>query len=160
MGRLTPIELLCRSRRRGNVTKSRHRALAETTPPSDVPGIPPEARPIFRSLFTSPLVPVNDLRAAVAGHLAFIRKEAERFEFVDVSLAEAIATAANELIDGLTPETTETERRLVQAAVCYFVLESDVESDVGSITGFDDDVAVLNAVLQRLGRPNLRIKAP
>jgi hypothetical protein len=43
--------------------------------------------------------------------------------------------------------------------VDYFVMRDDGEDDLHSPIGFDDDARVVNAVLDALGRSDLRVDA-
>ena len=70
-------------------------------------------------------------------------------------LAECIGRSCVALLDALRPDTPEESRRLVQLACRYLVETEDGKDDLGSVFGFDDDAEVLNAVVMKLGRPDL-----
>ena len=55
------------------------------------------------------------------------------------------------LLSSVKDDTPDAERLAIQAAVRYFVLEDDAESDLNSVIGLDDDAEVVNAVLRHLG---------
>jgi len=48
-------------------------------------------------------------------------------------------------------------RALLRGAVVYFIEADDTANDLTDVIGFDDDVRVLNAVLDALGRQDLLI---
>jgi uncharacterized membrane protein YkvA (DUF1232 family) len=66
-------------------------------------------------------------------------------------LGFALADASMKLLTTLKDDTPEERRAAIQAAVRYFVIEDDADSDLDSILGLDDDAEVLNAVLKHLG---------
>ena len=45
----------------------------------------------------------------------------------------------------------------VQAAVSYFIDCDDAEHDMDSLSGFDDDIGVFNAVCDHLGHSDLKL---
>lgn len=92
----------------------------------------------------------------VESHVALLQDAAADDEFVEIDLGRAVADVLRQLIadiDGLSEE----ERQLLAAAVEYFVLAGDVDDDVRSPIGLEDDVRVVNAVAAVLGRDDLRI---
>ena len=122
-----------------------------------IPGIPDEARPLVDRLLREPPMPIDLLRMQVQDYRQVVHQAAREKEFVDVDLADHIADACLELLDGVTQDAPQVERRLVQLAVRYFVEEEDADDDMASIFGFDDDATVLNAVLNYLGREDLAV---
>lgn len=122
-----------------------------------IPGIPDEARPLVDRLLREPPMPIGLLRMQVQDYRQVVHQAAREKEFVDVDLADHIADACLELLDGVTKGAPQVERRLVQVAIRYFVEEEDADDDMASIFGFDDDAAVLNAVLNYLGREDLSV---
>lgn len=125
---------------------------------SDLEGIPDEAREIWQKLLAEQLVPVADLRAEVRDYQKAISAKARWSDDVDPSLAGRLAEASLKLLHTIDDKSPEEQRRLVQAAVRYFVLQEDAESDLDSVLGLDDDVEVLNAVLKHLGRDDWLIR--
>ncbi|MEM7802040.1 MAG: hypothetical protein AAF633_22795 [Chloroflexota bacterium] len=74
---------------------------------------------------------------------------------VDLDAANKLAAVLNLLIR----EVKEDDQvALVVGAIRYFVLEYDAEPDTASTSGLDDDIQVVNAVVQALGRPELVIE--
>ena len=65
-----------------------------------------------------------------------------------VELAEKLLNA----IDG-SVGLGQTECGLLRAAVDYFLLVDDVDPDITSRTGFDDDRRVIDAVIHAIGKP-------
>ena len=122
--------------------------------------IPDQVRPLVDELLQAPLLPIGELRRQLSAHRRLILEATQSGEFVDLGLAEHVAEACVGLLDGLTEDTPEQQRRLVQLAVRYFVRADDAEGDLTSVSGFDDDAAVLNAVARQLGREELCIPTP
>ncbi len=97
------------------------------------------------------------LRLRVQAHLAWVRGQAERHPATDVDTATQIADALARLLD--EPDQYDAgQRALLRGAVDYFVLKSDERDDLHSALGFDDDVRVVNALLDAVGRIDLRIE--
>jgi uncharacterized membrane protein YkvA (DUF1232 family) len=98
------------------------------------------------------------LRTAIDAYVARVGLRAEHQEFVDVKLAERLAVAARAFLDHASPDTPDIHARLIQAAIRYFVLQDDAESDLTSVVGWDDDVEVFNAVALFIERPDLVVE--
>lgn len=126
----------------------------------EIQGLPRSARQTFRALLLRPLEPVSWLRVDIDRHLAAVRAESQRREFVAVDLAEHAARNLRALLDAIDGDTPEIHQRAVHAAARYFVLAEDGEHDTHSETGFFDDVQVFNAVARYVGRPDLVIDLP
>ena len=117
-----------------------------------LPGIPEAARPLWTELVNEPLRPVHELFGEVRAYQQAIAQRSEWTDAdVDPALARALAEASSRLLSTMTSDTPETTRVLVQAAVRYFLIEEDADSDLDSILGLDDDAEVMNAVLTKLG---------
>ena len=119
--------------------------------------LPPEAREWWAELVQAAPLSHAELRAAVQAHVARARVEAAASGFVDLELAEGLGTALLSLLDRTVATDDPEAQRLAQAAVAYFALVDDGEDDFASLTGFDDDVAVFNAVAEALGHGDLRV---
>ncbi len=115
------------------------------------------ARATFLHLLEQPLADEHALSANVDLYLEVVRHLAATSEAIDVESAERLAGACHELLASVGPQTPEPVRRLIQAAVRYFLEEEDADEDLASRSGFDDDVQVVNAVTRYLGRDDLRI---
>ncbi len=99
---------------------------------------------------------LHDLRLVVTTHVAAVRIAAERFPAADVETAERIAGVLDDLLD--EPQRwQDDERALLRGVVAYFVQRSDGNDDLTDAIGYDDDARVLNAVLDALGRSDLRV---
>jgi uncharacterized membrane protein YkvA (DUF1232 family) len=84
------------------------------------------------------------LRLRTQAYLAWTRDEAAR--------RDALVRLLDE------PDQYDAEQRaLLRGAVSYFVDTDDSANDVTDAIGFDDDVRVVNAVLDAVGRRDLRI---
>jgi uncharacterized membrane protein YkvA (DUF1232 family) len=73
-------------------------------------------------------------------------------------MAEAIGESLRGLLDHVAAEGDEEAHRLVHAAVRYFVMEEDAESDMDSLIGFDDDAEIVTEVAEALDRPDLAVE--
>ncbi len=125
----------------------------DTAMPVDVPaGLPEEARARFLELLEEPATSPERLLQEIDDCLGMIRRIVMEGAPLDVSFIEEVAAEARRLVRGLGPRSSQQERRLVQAAVRYFVLADDAEGDLVSVIGFDDDARVLQAVAEHLGR--------
>jgi len=103
-----------------------------------------------------PLAQVKLLKGEVANHMQAIWQALRQNEFLDVTLAERIATVLLRLL-GEYGEHTVSNQSLIIGATRYFIKDHDAESDLSSLLGFDDDVRVLNYVLESIGKNDLRI---
>jgi hypothetical protein len=79
---------------------------------------------------------------------------------VDAVLARELVSACTKLLGTANDSMPEHHRRAIQAAVRYFVIEEDADSDLASVLGLDDDAEVVNAVLQYLGHTKWSVKVP
>lgn len=113
-------------------------------------GIPEEARLRFAELLGEPLLPPETLLREIEECLGLVRRVVMEGAPLDVPWIEEVAMRARGLVRRLGPATPEPERRMIQAAVRYFVLSDDAEGDLVSLLGFDDDARVIEAVEQRL----------
>lgn len=102
---------------------------------------------------------VEDLagfRQALADHLATVEAKAAEREFVEVDLARDLVAAFTTLIDaGLDDDG----RALLGAAIRYFLQPQDLEADLSSPIGFEDDAFIANTAFERLGRADLTVSA-
>ena len=97
------------------------------------------------------------LASIVDGHMVEVRSTAEIRDFVDVDLAARVVATLHTLL-AEADEYTARERALLAGAVRYFVENADIDADLASPTGFEDDAGVLNAVCAFLGRPDLTVQ--
>ena len=117
-----------------------------------IDGIPEAAQPLWKRLLDEPLVPVHELFKQVRDYQQTIAQRSQwRDADVDPKLANALVDASLKLLSTLNASSPESTRQLIQAAVRYFVIEDDADSDLDSILGLDDDAEVINAVLAHLG---------
>ena len=99
---------------------------------------------------------IAELEEQVALHLAQIEAHHRHNEFLDVDLAGRLTAELLHLLERYSDYGAE-QQQLITGAVRYFVHTNDVESDMHSILGMDDDVRVLNHVLTQIGHPQRRI---
>lgn len=117
--------------------------------------MPVEYRDRFAELLARPVLDVPALTAELDQYVGAVHQLRALSATIDLGTAERIAEALGALLRAQQGYGEEA-RRLVQAAVEYFVREEDDEEITG-VLGFDDDVQVINAVLRSLGRPDLVI---
>ena len=122
------------------------------------PQLEPHLDRVFAPLCVAlPQREVSKLQRAVDQHLNAIRAAMAHNEFPDIDLAERIASVLLRLL-GNYQQSADGQRPLIIGAARYFVEAHDAEPDTRSLLGFDDDVTVLNFVLDRIGRSDLRIE--
>lgn len=118
----------------------------------DLPGIPYEARELWTRLLAEEPMPLASLRSELNDYNQSIVRKTRVSEDIDPTLARALVQAARRMLDLVDAGTPEETRRLIQAAVRYFILEEDAESDLDTVLGLDDDAAVMNAVARHIGK--------
>ena len=101
--------------------------------------------------FREPRISQVELRRMVSEYLVELETRARETDFMDIGLATQVASLCHRLIDSLDPTVAEEHHRLVQAAVRYFLIEEDAESDTDSLIGFDDDLLVARTIAAQLG---------
>ena len=126
---------------------------------ADLEGIPDGSRQMWTELLTEDVLPVNDLLTQVRRYQQEITQTASVNDDVDLELARSLASAAVKLLGTVQDDTSEPNKRAIQAAVRYLVIEDDAESDTNSVIGLDDDTDVLNAVLRHLGHDKWTVTA-
>lgn len=115
-------------------------------------GIPAEARDRFQELLHEPLMPPEVLLKEVDDCVGMVRRVVMEGAPLDVTFVEGLADRARAMVGRAGTDAPEADRRMVQAAVRYFVLSDDAEGDLVSLMGFDDDALVLDAVAAQLSR--------
>lgn len=74
----------------------------------------------------------------------------------DVETAEMVASSLLALL--AAPDDFEADdRALIRGAAEYFLLDDDAAGDIDNVLGFDDDARILNSVLDRIGRIDLKV---
>lgn len=109
---------------------------------------------MLRLLGEDPL-PVEQLRQDLRAHLATVQEAAKINPHLEPRLAHRLVEVCHALLDEAASQGTDDPRRLVQAAVRYFVEDDDSEHDLTSVVGLVDDAEVCNAVARALGRGDL-----
>jgi plasmid stabilization system protein ParE len=126
-----------------------HHAAPEPETATHIAGIPVELQQTLTELMREEALDAVTLSAQVDAHLRAFEREYRINEFVELTLARRLTEQAKQLLtrwNFLTPG----QKRIAQAAIRYFVLVEDVESDF-DIGGLDDDAKVMGAVLEHLG---------
>lgn len=124
--------------------------------PEFLDAVPASSREVVEEFLSEDLRNTDQLRRDVEEYLERVADERERFEFLNMGLAEAIAGRYLDLLDEVEGESAEV-RRIVQAGLLYFVEPDDADDDFSSIIGFDDDRDVLNAIAEVLDHPDLTL---
>ena len=112
-----------------------------------------DTRPLVRRLLSEPLRDPETLCADLAAYSARIGA-VDPLSIADQALGAALARGCAAML-ARWPELDGRGRHLAQAALLYFVLETDGDDDLESPFGFDDDLEVFNAVAKALGEPLL-----
>lgn len=93
-------------------------------------------------------------RARVEAHRRSIESAVEDGADLEDDLADRVARALTQLL-GDARRWSYVERRVLAGAVEYFISSSDVDSDLRSDHGLEDDARVVAAVCEALGRTRL-----
>jgi hypothetical protein len=115
--------------------------------------MPVEYRDRFAELLGRPALGAEALSAELGEYVHAVQQLKALSANIDLLTAERVVAALEALLREHDRHGDEG-RRLVQAAVEYFVREEDDEEITG-VLGFDDDIQVINAVIRALGRPGL-----
>jgi len=118
-------------------------------------GIPSDAHALMTRLLAEDPRPADWLRQQLRTHLATVRDAAEINPHLEPRLALRLVQVCEALLDEAASQGTEEARRLVQAAVRYFIEDDDGEHDLTSVVGLIDDAEICNAVARALGRGDL-----
>lgn len=115
---------------------------------------PDEQRRFRRLCLPTTRDELTELADTVELHVEQVRAEAG--PQTDVDSAEALGKTLCEVLQsGLAFD--DDERSLLRGAVEYFILADDADSDLDDPVGFDDDIRVLNAVLDRIDLPEFKL---
>jgi len=117
--------------------------------------LPASAATIFEGLLAENFIPARELRAQIPSYLAELEDATGTHEFLDIGLAKKVADQSLGLLDGIDIDTSEETRKLIQAAIRYFLLDDDADSDKESLIGFDDDARVVELVAREIGREDV-----
>ena len=110
----------------------------------------PKISRIVAQLAEEALVPVPVLTDELQEYVEELKGHSSNAGFFDDGTAMRTAALCWKLIDALPPEPDERQHRLTQLAINYFVLAEDAQDDNHSLAGFDDDMAVVVAVIKEL----------
>jgi uncharacterized membrane protein YkvA (DUF1232 family) len=114
--------------------------------------VPAEARDTVNELLRQPRLGIDALRRQVREHTADYL-EAARERDLDTRLAQQIERRCIALLESIRSKGVPAwQRRIVQAAVEYYVFPEDGDGDFDSVSGLDDDAEVINAALFVLGQ--------
>ena len=123
------------------------------------PGIPDAAQPTFRALLGDSDIDHATLASLLTAHVADINARAATDSAPTLGQALAVANQCRQLLEEAQRQNDAGVRRLVWAAVHYFIRNEDGDHDLASPHGLDDDAAVCNAVALAIGRKDLLISS-
>ena len=116
--------------------------------------VPAECRIIVRASLADELASKSELIDDLQEYILLLKQRSASQEFLDYDKAMLVADQCEVLLgDKFGVEGTE-RHAIIQAAVRYFILEDDAESDSESLIGFDDDEAVVAAAMEVLEAQN------
>ena len=119
--------------------------------PSDL-HLPAEARQPFAELLSLVKQGSEPNHEELAQHVGMLRAASAEHEFLDLALLETLSEGHAELLDA-TERLRGEPRAVALAAVAYFLLTDDGDSDLESVVGLEDDAQVFTAVVRYLGLP-------
>ena len=104
-----------------------------------------------------PLDYLPNMDEAISGAMERLNEFADDFVGPNLKVAGMLEDRSRMLLREYAKLNTE-QRALAVGAIRYFIVNMDGgDPDTTPITGFDDDVLVMNAVLERLGFGEQRI---
>jgi hypothetical protein len=139
---------------------SMDRVLGIAPPPATVERLAVDLPEDLRSIFEARCHETTydeliDLKVNIEVHVGTVEIEAASRD-VDLAAALKIHRALTALID-LGAAMNGAERAALRGAIEYFALSDDASGDFSHRRGFDDDRAVVNAVCDALGLPDLKV---
>lgn len=105
-----------------------------------------------------PTPPDELLRLArrIETHLDRIEEAGLRNEFVQTELASSIVRSLDKLIDEVASLDAD-QRAAVRGCIEYFIQTADIDDDVMSPIGLEDDARVFNRMCEEIGRLDLTV---
>ena len=98
-----------------------------------------------------------NLQQEIRTHLQDIHRALQQNEFLDTDMAERLSIVLIKLLNEYD-SYPERHQKLIVGAARYFVSPYDADPDTTSLLGLDDDTAVLNYVLDTIGKPELKVE--
>ena len=130
----------------------------QTSPGFFGQGLDPDLEQHFRPLCT--LLSQQEsliLQQEIRRHLQDFHLALRQNEFLDTDMADRLSNTLIKLFDGYA-SYPERHQKLIVGAARYFVSPNDADPDTTSLLGLDDDTAVLNYVLDTIGKPELKVE--
>lgn len=97
---------------------------------------------------------VAELLPQVDECLSQLEREAQTNQTIDIKAARQLAELSKYLLSQYSTFSDE-EKPLILGAVRYFAVSEDSLSEQVFVTGFTDDIKVMNHVLEEIGREDL-----
>lgn len=115
----------------------------------------PEAYAQFgRLCLPTSALELKEVAGVVEHHAEYIHEAASNR--TDLEMADRISAVFAVLFEN-SESYSDEHRALIRGAAEYFVLVDDADGDLDDPLGFDDDARILNTVLGRLGKDELKI---
>jgi len=111
--------------------------------------LPEEARTTFARLMERAVRSPDAMREQIPHYVTAIERAAVSGYGPPLSVGKAIAADCEALLDAWA-QLDDNGRRLVRAAVEYFLLSRDGDDDLATPEGLDDDAEVVKAVRAHL----------
>lgn len=113
--------------------------------------LPPAEGNALRRCWNGPDLPALDaIPELVRQRLAELEVARNQHEFLDMNSARTAAEELLQLTDHVVGTPSSGASRLTCSAALYFLRSDDVEDDLTSPIGFDDDLAVIRAARRTL----------
>ena len=126
---------------------------AGTLPPEAMlERLPEELAEAVRPLLAEPPLSREGLAGLVEDLESTYRDPGDVPRSADLDTGLSLVDECRDLLRRLDAEDTPARRRVVQAALRYLAAETDLDDDMESVTGFDDDEQVLAAARRYLDR--------
>ncbi len=112
--------------------------------------LPDRSRAVLENLLENPQSGRENLLERVRDYLASLEEQQASAERLDLKTARLVGRKCTSLLEKASADD-EDAKKLIEAAVVYFVEYDDGDHDFHSPTGFDDDLEVIDAVARELG---------
>lgn len=122
--------------------------------------LPEKMRKVVEGKTLTPVPAAPDsLGGELDVHLRKVLAAARTNPCIDAAMVERMVVVFKKLLKEY-PDCADEKKTVISAAICYFIDADDAQSDFSDAFGFDDDLAVLNAALLAIGRPELLVIRP
>ena len=124
-----------------------------------MPGVPESSKQMLLRLLQEDLLPLGALKAVVESYRKVIHDAHRKNGRANFKVGDHIAHALQTMLARVNETTGADNQRILQAAVRYFVIQSDgTGHDLETEDGLHDDARVVNAILHYFGRDDLKVQ--